>query len=94
MRLCTANASGALETVCKGTAQVGGENLAVGELYKSPAIVAVTVLGEFAIDSLLSYGYDAVDLLLGVGETGVDVEVVSADINLCVTVSNYSKQEN
>lgn len=82
VRLCAAHAGAALEAVGEGAAEVRGQDLAVGELDHCPAVVAVAVLGEVAVDGLLAHGDDAVDLLLGVFEAGLYVEVVAADVDL------------
>lgn len=68
MGLCPAHAGAALEAVGESSAQVGGQDLAVGELDYGPSVVAVAVLGEFTVDSLLSHGNSPVDLFLGVLE--------------------------
>lgn len=59
-----------------------GEDFPVGEFDDSPAVVAVAVFGEFAVDGLLAEGDYAVYLLFGVREAGGYVEVVAADVDL------------
>lgn len=65
----SADSGAAFEAVGEGAADVGCEDLAVGEFDYSPAVVAVAVFGEVAVDGLLAEGDYAVDLFLWVGET-------------------------
>ena len=83
MALGTAHAGFALKPVGEGAAQVSGEDFAVGKLNHAPSVVAVAVLSQVAIDGLLTHGNNPVDLLFGVGEALLDIQVVSANINLC-----------
>lgn len=61
---------------------MGCEDFSVGEFDDSPAVVAVAVFGELAVDGLLAEGDYAVDLLFGVGEARGYVQVVPADVDL------------
>ena len=80
--LCAADACCAFVAVGQGAAQVRGEDFAVGEFDHAPAVVAVAVLGQIAVDGLLAHGDDSVDLSFGIGQVGFDVEEVAADVDL------------
>jgi hypothetical protein len=61
---------------------VEGEDFAVGELDQRPSIVCVLGLLEIGVHGGLTQGEDLVHLLLGVGQTLRDVEVVACDVDL------------
>ncbi|KAI9147388.1 hypothetical protein HJFPF1_12408 [Paramyrothecium foliicola] len=50
------------------------------------SIIAVAILGQVSIDSLLTHGDDSVDLLLGVGQALLDIKEITTDINLSICV--------
>lgn len=58
-----------LEAVGESAAKVGGENLAVSKLDHAPSIIAVAILGQIIVDSLLTHSNNSIDLFLRVDET-------------------------
>jgi hypothetical protein len=74
--------SATLEAVGESTAQMKREHLAVGELDQRPSVVRVLGLLEIGVHGGLTQGEDLVNLLLGVGKTLRDVEVVACDVDL------------
>lgn len=82
MSLGTTESSSILEAAGQCTTEVGLEDLAIGIFHKAPCVVGITVLGQVRVDRLLTESDDSVDLLLGVGETGLDIQQVSPGIDL------------
>lgn len=83
----SAHASAALETIRECAAKVRGQDLAVCKLDHGPSVVAVTVLGKFAIHSLLSHGDNPIYLFLGILQARSHIQVVSANINLVLVLA-------
>jgi hypothetical protein len=61
---------------------VGSEDLAISKFNYSPSIIIVTILGELAINGMLAYSNNSVNLFLRVNQAGLDIEKVSSDVDL------------